>query len=347
MLIRWGDPVVAGAPAFDPTNQTAAAQEKQFGYNNDFIGLHPLPAGSTTGDRFLMVVNHEYTDPNLMFAGLGAGRDANLKAVQAAGRGRDGRARRLGRRDRARRRHLEGRRRQQVCPPHLGQHADATSSGPAAGHDKLKTSADPTGTQGARHVQQLRRRQDAVGHLADLRGELQRLLRRRRREACPMPRPTKRYGVAAGRRYAWAQLRRPLQPRQGAERAQPLRLDRRDRPLRSAARRRSSAPRSAASSTKAATYALAKDGRVVVLHRRRRALRVRLQVRHRAAVEPQRPRRQPGPAGRRHALRRPLRRRRQGRLAAAGPWPGAADRGERLHQPGRRGDRCAPRRPTC
>ena len=73
VLIRWGDPVVAGAPAFDPNNLTAAAQEKQFGYNCDFIGLHPLPAGSTTGDRFLMVVNHEYTDPGLMFAGPGLG----------------------------------------------------------------------------------------------------------------------------------------------------------------------------------------------------------------------------------------------------------------------------------
>ena len=47
VLIRWGDPVVAGAPAFDVNNLTPAAQEKQFGYNCDFIGLHPLPAGST------------------------------------------------------------------------------------------------------------------------------------------------------------------------------------------------------------------------------------------------------------------------------------------------------------
>jgi secreted PhoX family phosphatase len=80
VLIRWGDPVVAGAPAFDPANLTAAAQEKQFGYNCDFVGLHPLPAGSTANDRFLMVVNHEYTDPGLMFAGLGSGRSVNLRA---------------------------------------------------------------------------------------------------------------------------------------------------------------------------------------------------------------------------------------------------------------------------
>ena len=45
-------------------------------------------------------------------------------------------------------------------------------SGPAAGHDRLKTKADPTGTRGDRHDQQLRRRRDAVGHGADRRGEL-------------------------------------------------------------------------------------------------------------------------------------------------------------------------------
>src|SRR5688572_9754521 len=55
-LIRWGDPVLSGAPAFEVDKLTGPAQEKQFGYNCDFIGLHPLPRESKGSDRFLMCV---------------------------------------------------------------------------------------------------------------------------------------------------------------------------------------------------------------------------------------------------------------------------------------------------
>ena len=81
VLMRWGDPVTDDAPPWDPMNQTAAAQAKQFGYNNDFVGFLPLPAGSDNSDHGLLVVNHEYTDDGLMFTGGPKG--AELTEAQA------------------------------------------------------------------------------------------------------------------------------------------------------------------------------------------------------------------------------------------------------------------------
>src|SRR5262245_28200885 len=54
VLLRWGDPVTADAPPFDPENLTAAAQERQFGYNNDYLGFAPLPQGSASSERGLL-----------------------------------------------------------------------------------------------------------------------------------------------------------------------------------------------------------------------------------------------------------------------------------------------------
>jgi secreted PhoX family phosphatase len=68
-FLRWGDPLFPDAPVFDPENQTAAAQAMQVGYNCDFIDFMPLPLGSDTSDHGLLVVNHEYTNPEIMFPG--------------------------------------------------------------------------------------------------------------------------------------------------------------------------------------------------------------------------------------------------------------------------------------
>ena len=65
-IIRWGDPLFADSPAFDPKKQSAAAQAKQFGYNNDYTEI--IMDSAVPGQRrALMFVNHEYTNPSIMF----------------------------------------------------------------------------------------------------------------------------------------------------------------------------------------------------------------------------------------------------------------------------------------
>lgn len=63
-IIRWGDPILRGAPAFDAANQTPQAQAGQFGYNNDYLDIIET---NRSGSRALLVCNHEYTNENIMF----------------------------------------------------------------------------------------------------------------------------------------------------------------------------------------------------------------------------------------------------------------------------------------
>ncbi|PWJ91326.1 MULTISPECIES: PhoX family phosphatase [Mesorhizobium] len=150
VLLRWGDPLFADSPDFDPTKQSAQAQSRQFGYNNDYVGYLPIDGSAEHG---MLVVNHEYTNPHLMFPGIVkiVEKDGKKSAevaplskeqvdVEMAAHGgtiveirkdagkwqvvRDGK---LNRR--------------------ITSSTEMALSGPVAGHDRVKTNADPSGTK--------------------------------------------------------------------------------------------------------------------------------------------------------------------------------------------------------
>ncbi|MBE1295944.1 MAG: DUF839 domain-containing protein [Rhodobacteraceae bacterium] len=144
ILLRWGDPITADAPEFDVMNQSAEAQLKQFGYNNDYVGFTPLNAEGTRG---LLCVNHEYTNEEVMFPGLGrqdkAGFEGMTKelvdiemadhggTVVEIAKGADGKWAVV----------RDGKMNRRITP----LNTEMTIDGPAAGHDRMKTNADPSG----------------------------------------------------------------------------------------------------------------------------------------------------------------------------------------------------------
>ncbi|GAB2588481.1 PhoX family protein [Streptomyces capparidis] len=140
VVIRWGEPILRGAPDFDPDRLSARAQAMQFGYNNDFLTLLDLPGEC---DRQVLVANHEYTDEVLMFAGYDPANPTREQVEIAwAAHGMSvvvvAEERRLGRLTAVRRHHLN-RRITATTPFRL--------TGPAAGSPLLRTSADPSGTR--------------------------------------------------------------------------------------------------------------------------------------------------------------------------------------------------------
>lgn len=145
VLIRWGDPLFADSPPFTPESLTANAQSKQFGYNCDFIGYFPLPQGSERSDHGLLGVNHEYTTSKLMFEDVQGGTPYTSPTrrhidVEMAAHGHSVVE---VKRDR------KGRWAYVQDSPYNRRITTAdtkmTLSGPAAGHDRLKTRADPSG----------------------------------------------------------------------------------------------------------------------------------------------------------------------------------------------------------
>jgi uncharacterized protein len=68
VLIPWGQPLMSNGPAWkkDASN-TAAEQEQQLGMHHDGMHYFPLLPGPRGNYRGLLVLNHEYVDPTLLY----------------------------------------------------------------------------------------------------------------------------------------------------------------------------------------------------------------------------------------------------------------------------------------
>ena len=135
VIIRWGDPILAGAPLFDAHHQTPQAQAGQFGYNCDYLDIIET---NRQGTRALLVANHEYTNEEIMFPPDTDPETVVRTAWAAHGMSvveleRD----RRGETWRYRRRSSKNRRFTLETP--------FTFDGPVRGSDLLKTAEDPRG----------------------------------------------------------------------------------------------------------------------------------------------------------------------------------------------------------
>lgn len=137
VMVRWGDPLFADAPAFDhDTGGAAGSADRVFGENTD--GMESF----VVDGRELIAVNHEYTNRDVNLPHAEDGTPASLEdvrklqklqgvAVMEVAKGEGGWQVVTGSPYNRRITHL----------------TPMTIAGPAAGHELMKTEADPTGTQ--------------------------------------------------------------------------------------------------------------------------------------------------------------------------------------------------------
>ncbi|PWY50321.1 PhoX family phosphatase [Pseudomonas sp. RW409] len=136
VLISWGQPLQKNGPAFDPSgNGTAAAQEVQFGDNNDGMSLFAFPDDK---NRALMAINNEYTNYRYLYPHGGMPQSAEdvRKALASEGVSVIEVQRRSGQWQ-----FVQGSRYNR----RIHGNAPIRLSGPAAGHALMKTSADKSG----------------------------------------------------------------------------------------------------------------------------------------------------------------------------------------------------------
>lgn len=141
-FFSWGDPVLPGAPAWNPdASDNWQAQLQQAGDNHD--GMHFFPCVDNPNSHGLLVINHEYVNATLHpqgFSRIDGKRPLDEVRKEQAAHGLS---------------IIEIRRQggvwQRVMDSRYNRRISALTpmaiSGPLAGHDLMKTAQDPSGTR--------------------------------------------------------------------------------------------------------------------------------------------------------------------------------------------------------
>jgi secreted PhoX family phosphatase len=136
-VIRWGDPLFPDAPEFDPeTRGTPESQARAFGDNNDGMALFERDG------RTIIIANNEYTNQSIMWGNrtenAPQGDEDVRKGMMAHGLS----VFEVEAGDEGWRPKTDSELNRRITPE-----TEMVLTGPAAGHDLLKTSADETGTR--------------------------------------------------------------------------------------------------------------------------------------------------------------------------------------------------------
>ena len=136
VVARWGDPMWSDSIPFDQaTRGSGASQERAFGDNNDGMALFDH------GGRSVLAVNNEYVNRKIIYGGAGIGEPENADDVRKGKAGHGVSIVEIAQ--------TGGRWFVVVDSPwnrRITADTPMRITGPAAGHDLMKTVADPTGT---------------------------------------------------------------------------------------------------------------------------------------------------------------------------------------------------------
>lgn len=142
VFYRWGDAISSGPEFKLDASNSAEEQLQQAGMHHDAIQFYPLPKGSMNSDHGLLVMNHEYIDPQLLHQDGGWLDNAEAYSAEKVLKEQYAHGISV----------IEVRKDNdwQIVRPsgyarRITANTPMTIAGPAAGSDWLKTSADPEG----------------------------------------------------------------------------------------------------------------------------------------------------------------------------------------------------------